>query len=78
MHAQQLVARGEIGPGEEGVVVLDWNSGRDLWYSHEATIFTNDPNQDELTFRVTGKVRQRLAAVPPTASFGGIAPDKRG
>ncbi|MCB9873397.1 MAG: DUF1573 domain-containing protein [Planctomycetaceae bacterium] len=72
------LSRGEIGPGEEGVVVLDWNSGRDLLYSHEATIYTNDPNQSELHFGVTGKVRQRLSAVPPTASFGGIAPDGSG
>ncbi|MBI2481793.1 MAG: DUF1573 domain-containing protein [Planctomycetia bacterium] len=72
------LSRGEIGPGEEGVVVLDWNSGRDLLYSHEATIYSNDPNQDELHFRVTGKVRQRLGAVPPTVSFGGIAPDSAG
>lgn len=72
------LSRGEIGPGEEGIVVLDWNSGRDIWYSHEATIFTNDPNQDELHFRVTGKVRQRLGTVPTTASFGGIAPDSSG
>ena len=72
------VPRGEIGPGEEGVVVLDWNSGRDLLYSHEATIYTNDPEADELQFRVTGKVRQRLGAVPPAISFGGIEPDGQG
>jgi hypothetical protein len=72
------LSRGEIGPGEEGVVVLDWNSGRDLLYSHEATIYTNDPERDELHFRVTGKVRQRLGVVPAMASFGGIEPNGRG
>ncbi|HUG67304.1 MAG TPA: DUF1573 domain-containing protein, partial [Pirellulaceae bacterium] len=72
------LSRGEIGPGEAGVVVLDWNSGRDLLYSHEATIYTNDPEADELHFRVTGKVRQRLGAVPPAISFGGIEPDGQG
>ncbi len=72
------VSRGEIGPGEEGVVVLDWNSGRDVTYAHEATIYTNDPDQDELHLRVTGKVRQRLGTVPASASFGGISPNDSG
>lgn len=70
--------RGEIQPGKEGVVVLDWNSGRDLLYSHEATIYTNDPKMDELHFRVTGKVRQRVGTVPAMVSFGGIDPDGQG
>jgi hypothetical protein len=72
------LSRGEIGPGEEGVVVLDWNSGRDMHYSHEATIYTNDPESDEFHFRVTGKVRQHLGVVPPAVSFGGIEPDGQG
>jgi hypothetical protein len=72
------LSRGEIGPGEEGVVVLDWNSGRDLLYSHEATIYTNDPQMDELHFGVTGKVRQRLGVTPAAVSFGGIEPNGQG
>jgi len=72
------LSRGEIGPGEEAVVVLDWNSGRDILYSHEATIYTNDPELDELHFCVTGKVRRRLGTVPEMVSFGGIEPDDQG
>ncbi|MEX0818041.1 MAG: DUF1573 domain-containing protein [Pirellulaceae bacterium] len=72
------LARNAIPPGEEGVVVLDWNSGRDIAYSHEATIYTNDPDQSELHFRITGTVRQRLGVVPSAVSFGGIEPNGQG
>lgn len=72
------LSNSEIAPGEVGAVVLDWNSGRDLLYSHEATIYTNDPQLDELHFRVTGNVRQRIGVAPASVSFGGIEPSGRG
>ncbi len=72
------ISRDAIEPGEEGGVVLDWNTGRDLVYSHEATIYTNDPTQSAIRFRVHGTVRKQLGSEPPVVNFGGISPGDAG
>jgi hypothetical protein len=50
----------QLAPGEEGLVNLEWTTGRDILFSHYAVIRTNDPQQAELEFRVSGKVRVQL------------------
>lgn len=70
------VGRNEIPPGEEATITLDWNTGRDRFYSHEATIYTNDPNDESIQLRVSGNVRQMLAATPKAVNFADLRPDQ--
>jgi hypothetical protein len=68
--------KNELLPGEATAVALEWNTGRDLHYSHAATIYTNDPEHQTLEFRVQGKVRMVLGFDLPEAVLGRVAPDK--
>jgi hypothetical protein len=66
-----------IRPGEAGEVELIWNTGRkDIFYSHSATIHTNDPLRKRIDFRIRGTVRVQLGAAPPELLFDGIEPDR--
>jgi hypothetical protein len=65
-----------IQPGESGQVRLVWNTGsKYTFYSHGATIHTNDPLHKELDLRIQGTVRVRLGAVNPELLFDGVEPD---
>src|SRR5262245_14260200 len=54
------VADREIMPGASTTVTLAWNTGHQIYYSHSATIFTNDPHNDKFEFRLHGKVRMLI------------------
>lgn len=67
------VDREQIPPGGVGEVRLEWNSGKAPTFSHTATVFTNDPQNKELDFRVEGTVRMLLGVDPP----GVLVPEVR-
>ncbi len=69
------LARNDVLPGQEVQVKLDWNTGRDEFYSHEATIFTSDPEHKQVHLRVHGKVRMQLGMIPKVPRFTNIRPD---
>ncbi len=66
-----------IPPGESGQVRLMWNTGsKYTFYSHGATIHTNDPLHKTLDLRIQGTVRVQLGAVNPELLFDGVEPDR--
>jgi hypothetical protein len=64
----------ELAPGEEGLVNLEWTTGRDILFSHYALIRTNDPERAELEFRVSGKVRVQLGTSEPELIVPAVNP----
>jgi hypothetical protein len=64
----------ELAPGEEGLVTLEWTTGRDILFSHYALIRTNDPERAELEFRVSGKVRVQLGTSEPELIVPAVNP----
>jgi len=56
------LAKNEIPPGDFTTATLEWNTGRDLQYSHAGTILTNDPLRKSIELRVQGKVRMLIGA----------------
>jgi hypothetical protein len=71
------LSRNVIPQGETGGVELTWNTGRkDIFYSHSATIHTNDPLRKRIDFRIQGTVRVQLGAAPPELMLEGIEPDR--
>jgi hypothetical protein len=71
------LSRRVIPPGQSGEVQLTWNTGRkDIFYSHGATIHTNDPLLRKIDFRIEGTVRVQLGASPPELLLDGIEPDR--
>lgn len=54
---------GVVPPGGQAQVRLEWNTGRSReFYSHAATIHTNDPLQPSIDLRVSGMVRVQFGA----------------
>ena len=71
------VSHEPIRPGGEGRVTVQWNTGRkNRFYSHQATVYTNDPNQKRIEFSIRGIVRTELRVVPAAAVFERIEPDQ--
>lgn len=68
--------KSSVLPGEQATVTIEWNTGRDLLYSHGATIQTNDPERKKFELWITGKVRASIAAETPEFVVGQIAPDE--
>ena len=68
----------DILPGEYAEVRLEWNTGRDRLYSHEAVVYTNDPQRKAVHLRIRGVVRMRIAADPPGVRLGQIQPEQVG
>jgi hypothetical protein len=67
-----------LAPGEEAEVQLEWNTGRDPLYAHEAIIYTNDANNSSIRLVVRGLVRMRIAAVPAEAVMPAVEPGQSG
>lgn len=56
----------EIPPGETAEVVMEWKPlGPSESFDKFAKIWTNDPENEELTLRITGEVRELVQTVPP-------------
>jgi hypothetical protein len=64
----------ELAPGDEGLVTLEWTTGRDILFSHYALIRTNDPQRSEIEFRVSGKVRVQLGTSEPELVVPAVNP----
>lgn len=66
-----------IKPEDEVRVTVKWNSGNDAMYTHSATVFTNDPRQNAVTFTIRGEVRALFRCDPPELVFSRVAPGER-
>lgn len=65
---------GAVPPGGKVGVVMQWNTGRDLVYSHTATIYTNDPRQKVVKLKLEGRVEVLLRCQPERLVFSRVDP----
>ena len=66
-----------IEPGGEAQVVLRWQTAKNnRRFSESATLATNDPDQEALTFKVSGDVLVHVGANPPELVLPGVHPGK--
>jgi hypothetical protein len=64
----------ELPPGDQTEVTLEWNTGRDLEYSHGGTLLTNDPDNKRIELQVRGRVLTVLRADVKEVVFPRIDP----
>ncbi len=64
---QFRVSHDVLAPGESGSVFLEWE-GRDVTdaFHHAGDLYTNDPDNPEIRFSVTGQVAERISLKPDT------------
>lgn len=73
----ELVNR-EIAPGETGEIELVWKTvGGASEFSHTGSVYTNDPHNRRLRFRVKGKVIREVAMTPGVFNFQRVHPDSK-
>ena len=59
------VDKERIAPGEEAVVNIQWKAERrDPMFRHGGPVFTNDPEQPEIKFTITGKIDVAVELLP--------------
>lgn len=70
------LADNEVAPGGSTTATLEWNSGRELFYSHAGTIFTNDPAKESIELRISGQVRRLVGCDVPEIVLDSLEPGK--
>jgi hypothetical protein len=68
------VGQQAVPPGGKTLVALQWNTGRDLTYSHSATVFTNDPRNKALQLSIRGTVTALFRCTPEQLVFSRVVP----
>jgi hypothetical protein len=64
-----------IPPGETGQVRVSWTANtKYLLFSQQAVVLTNDPEHQNLVFRIKGEVRAHLMAEPEDVVFSSLSP----
>jgi hypothetical protein len=63
-----------VPPGGKVNVLMQWNTGRDTEYSHNATIYTNDPLQPSVRLTIKGTVMVRFRCEPEQLVFSRVNP----
>ncbi len=67
----------EIAPGQGAEIILTSKVvERRGFFSHSATIFTNDPRRPVLTLKIIGAIRETLAAKPNEVTLAGTLSGK--
>jgi len=71
--------QGTIPPGGEGQVRLEWIAPEsNERFRHGATVLTDDPEQPQLLFVVSGRVRRHIAMYPPdVVVFSNVLPGQQ-
>ena len=68
----------DIGPGESGIVAIEWTAKRGLGadgeFKQTAQVLTNDPENPRLTLTIQGQVTVAARLVPSELLFNGITP----
>jgi hypothetical protein len=70
------LSKKEVEPGGETKVTLQWNTGRNLFFTHGAVIRTNDPLSNQTELVVEGKVRMLLGSDVSELIVPNMEPDQ--
>ena len=70
------VANNAVPPGGQTTVTLTWTTSKDKSevFAQEAEIFTNDPENDYILFRIRGEIISELKIDPPLFALPNLSP----
>ncbi|MCA9033869.1 MAG: DUF1573 domain-containing protein [Planctomycetaceae bacterium] len=74
------VNKARIAPGEEAIVHIRWKAERrDVTFRHGGPVYTNDPENPEITFNVTGAIDEAVEILPSSQwDVGNVYADRNG